>query len=172
MITGQRAFCGDSAIEVMNAILKEEPPEFGETKERISPQLEMIVRRCLEKQPERRFHSAHDLGFALEALSSGSFGGSFGSSSPRLQTAAMAPAVTERIGAARGYGRERLIWLAATVLLALTALVAAWVYFSRQPAKNPTLRFTIIPPEKATNYGRAVISPDGHNLIFTASSEG
>jgi Tol biopolymer transport system component len=172
MITGQRAFGGDSAIEVMNAILKEEPPEFGETKERISPQLEMIVRRCLEKQPERRFHSAHDLGFALEALYSGSFGGSFGSSSPRLQTAAVLPAVTERMGVARGYGRERLIWLAATVLLALTALVATLAYFSRQPAKNSALRFTIIPPEKATNYGRAVISPDGRNLIFTGVSEG
>src|SRR5262245_54367261 len=168
MLTGQRAFGGDSAIEVMNAILKEEPPEFGETTEQISPQLEMIVRRCLEKHPERRFHSAHDLSFALEALSSGSFW----SSNPRLQTAAMLPAVTERIGAARGYGRERLIWLAATVLLALTALVAAWAYFSRQPAKNSSLRFTIIPPEKTTNYGRAVISPDGRSLIFTASSEG
>src|SRR5262245_15729453 len=172
MITGQRAFCGDSAIEVMNAILKEDPPEFSETKEQISPQLEMIVRRCLEKQPERRFHSAHDLSFALEALSSGSFGGSFGSSSLRMQTAALSPAVTERIGAAQWLGRERSIWLAVTVLIALTTLVAARAYFSRQPAKNSALRFTFIPPEKAANYGRAVISPDGRNLIFTASSEG
>ena len=172
MLTGQRAFHGDSLIEVMNAILKEEPPEFGETKGQTNPQLEMIVRRCLEKQPERRFHSAHDLGFALEALSSGSFGGSFGSSSPQLQTAAAVPAVTEKMGAARGYGRERLIWLAATVLLALTALVAAWAYFSRQPEERAAIRFTIVPPEKATDYGRAVISPDGRKLIFTASSEG
>src|SRR5215813_4983458 len=146
MLSGQRAFRGDSAIEVMNAILKEEPPEFSETKEQISPQLEMIVRRCLEKQPERRFHSAHDLGFALEALSSGSFGGSFGSSSPRLQTAAVLPAVTERMGAARWLGRERLIWLSATVLLALTALVAARAYFSRQEAERAALRFTLTPP--------------------------
>ncbi|HEU0175536.1 MAG TPA: protein kinase [Blastocatellia bacterium] len=168
MLTGQRAFHGDSAIEVMNAILKEDPPDFGETKERISPQLEMIVRRCLEKQPERRFYSAHDLAFALDALSSGSFG----SSSPRLQTTAVLPAVTGRMGAARWLGRERLIWLAATVLLALTTLVAAWAYFSRQQAERAALRFTIVPPERATNYGRAVISPDGRNLIFTASSEG
>ena len=130
------------------------------------------MRRCLEKQPERRFHSAHDLGFALEALSSGSFGGSFGSSSPQMQTAAVLPAVTERMGAAPGYSRERLIWLAATVLLALAALVAARAYFSRQPVERSTLRFTIVPPERATNYGRAVISPDGRHLIFTASSEG
>ena len=164
MLTGRRAFRGDSAIEVMNAILKEEPPEFSETKEQISPHLEMIVRRCLEKQPERRFHSAHDLGFALASLSA--------PSSSRLQTAAALPAVTERMSASRWLGRERLIWLAATVLLALTALVAARAYFSRQQAERAALRFTIIPPEKATNYGRAAISPDGRNLMFTASSEG
>jgi len=68
MLSGQRAFPGASAIEVMNAILKEEPTELGETNTKISPQLEKLVRRCLEKQPERRFHSAHDLGFALEAF--------------------------------------------------------------------------------------------------------
>jgi Tol biopolymer transport system component len=164
MLTGQRAFRGDSAIEVMNAILKEEPPEFLETKEQISPQLEMIVRRCLEKQPERRFQSALDLGFALEALSA--------PSSSRLQTLAALPAVTERMGAALGYSRERLIWLAATVLLALTALVAAWAYFSRQPAEHAAMRFIITPPEKASDYGRAAISPDGRNLVFYAESEG
>src|SRR5215813_7631916 len=172
MLTGQQAFRGDSAIEVMNAILKEEPPEFSTSKEQISPQLEMIVRRCLEKQPERRFHAAHDLGFALEALSSGSFGGNFGSSSQRLQTSAVSPAVTERMVAARWLSRERMIWLAGTVLLALTALGAAWAYFSRRPTDNVVLRFTITPPEKANNYGRAVISPDGRNLIFTGVSEG
>src|SRR5262249_21654784 len=72
MLSGQRAFRGAAAIEVMNAILKEEPPELGEANTRISPQIEKLVRRCLEKQPERRFHSAHDLGYALEALSASS----------------------------------------------------------------------------------------------------
>src|SRR4029450_7752516 len=65
MLTGHRAFRGDSAVEVMNAILKEEPREWTETKVKIPPQLEKIVRRCLEKTPERRFQSTSDLGFAL-----------------------------------------------------------------------------------------------------------
>jgi Tol biopolymer transport system component len=162
MLTGQRAFRGDSAIEVMNAILKEEPPEFSESKDQISPQLEMIMRRCLEKQPERRFQSAHDLGFALEALSA--------PSGSRLQSVATLPAVTERIGAARWLGRERLIWLAATVLLALTALGAAWAYLSRRPEERAALRFIITPPEK--DFGRAAISPDGRSLVFQTVSEG
>src|SRR5262249_31453784 len=69
MLSGKRAFDGDSVADVMSAILKEEPSELCETNAKISPALEKIVRRCLEKKPERRFQTASDLGFALEALS-------------------------------------------------------------------------------------------------------
>jgi eukaryotic-like serine/threonine-protein kinase len=68
MLSGQRAFRRDTAAETMTAILKEDPPELSELKHPISPGLERIVRRCLEKQPEQRFQSAKDLAFALEAL--------------------------------------------------------------------------------------------------------
>src|SRR5262249_61321022 len=60
MLSGKRPFRGASAIEVMNAIMKDEPPELVETKPKASPQLEKLVRRCLEKQPERRFQTASD----------------------------------------------------------------------------------------------------------------
>src|SRR5438874_2869753 len=69
MLAGQRTFRRETMAETMTAILKEEPPELSETNAKVNPQIEKIVRRCLEKQPERRFHSAHDLAFALEALS-------------------------------------------------------------------------------------------------------
>jgi serine/threonine protein kinase len=68
MVSGRRAFHCGSSVETLNAILKDEPAELSQTSTTINPALEKIVRRCLEKQPERRFHSAHDLGFALEAL--------------------------------------------------------------------------------------------------------
>jgi hypothetical protein len=64
MLTGQRAFGGGSVGEMMSAILKEEPPELAEINEKVPPQLERILRRCLEKRPEQRFQSASDLGFA------------------------------------------------------------------------------------------------------------
>ena len=69
MLSGQRAFKGESSIETMNAILKDDPPELETDKLQLSPGLERIVRRCLEKEPARRFHSARDVGFALEAIS-------------------------------------------------------------------------------------------------------
>src|SRR6266704_3337067 len=69
MLSGKRAFHGESAVETMSAILREDPPDLSVTNQSISPGLERIVRHCLEKNPEQRFHSAHDLAFDLEALS-------------------------------------------------------------------------------------------------------
>jgi Tol biopolymer transport system component len=69
MLSGRRAFQGDSAADTMSAILKEDPPELSVTNQSVSPSLDRIVRHCLEKSPERRLHSAHDLAFELEALS-------------------------------------------------------------------------------------------------------
>lgn len=65
MLTGQRPFAGDSSVEVMHAILKEDPPELDEALQVPHP-LERILRSYLAKEPAGRFHSAHDLAFALE----------------------------------------------------------------------------------------------------------
>jgi len=105
MFSGRRPFVGESPIEVMNAILKEEPPELGEANVKISPQLEKIVRRCLEKRPERRFQSTSDLCFALEALSM--------PSGSALTTTTNALEATKR-----GRRRELGAWIAAGVFAA------------------------------------------------------
>jgi eukaryotic-like serine/threonine-protein kinase len=68
MLTGQRAFHRNSSAETMAAILKEDPPEIASTGERqISPTLQRIVHRCLEKDAGQRFQSTKDLNFALES---------------------------------------------------------------------------------------------------------
>src|SRR5438093_13627338 len=113
MLAGQRAFRRDTMAETMTAILKEEPPELSDTNAKISLPLEKIVRRCLDKKPERRFHSASDLAFAIEALSA---------PSGSQVTAAILPSVTEGAGLSRQWlNRERSIWIAMIVLLALAA---------------------------------------------------
>jgi len=89
MITGRRAFRRETMAETMTAILKEEPEELSATNPNINPALERIVSRCLEKKTERRFHSAHDLGFALESLSAPT------SSSGNTMTTAATAAVVE-----------------------------------------------------------------------------
>ncbi|MFN2386661.1 MAG: serine/threonine-protein kinase [Thermoanaerobaculia bacterium] len=69
MLARRRAFPGDSAIETMNAILKDEPPEISASRLGLSPAIERVVRRCLEKSPAERFQSASDLAFALKHVS-------------------------------------------------------------------------------------------------------
>jgi serine/threonine protein kinase len=65
MLSGRRAFVRETPAETMTAVLKEDPPETSNSSHPISPALDRIVRRCLEKSPEQRFQSAKDLSFAL-----------------------------------------------------------------------------------------------------------
>ena len=69
MLSGDRAFRRDTSAETMTAILKEDPPELSTTGKQISPAMDRIVRRCLEKKPLQRFQSARDLAFNLEGVS-------------------------------------------------------------------------------------------------------
>ena len=68
MLTGRRAFTGESDADVLTAILKDDPPLSTGTG-RLTDASARVIRRCLEKDPERRFQHARDLEFALEALS-------------------------------------------------------------------------------------------------------
>src|SRR6266702_4451696 len=74
MLSGKRAFRGESAVETLNAILKDEPKELTATNGNITPAMERLVWHCLEKSPERRFQSATDVAFALESLAGVSSG--------------------------------------------------------------------------------------------------
>ena len=69
MLSGRRAFRGESTADTISAILREDPPELSSTNRGINPALERVVNHCLEKSPEERFNSARDLAFAIEALS-------------------------------------------------------------------------------------------------------
>ena len=169
MLTGQRAFRRETVAETMTAILKEEPPELGETI-KINPALEKIVRCCLQKKPEQRFHSAHDLAFALEALST--------LSSARYETPAAT--VTPELSKGRQFlANARLAWIVAAFLLlsVLIALPFALAYFRRPPIKTtPIVRYDIPAPAKSTlglvRWPAVAVSPDGSTMAFVVSVDG
>src|SRR4030095_11957304 len=69
MLSGRRACGGATTIDVMTAILKEDPPDLPAAERHIQPAVQRIVDRCLEKSPGARFQTASDLAFALESLS-------------------------------------------------------------------------------------------------------
>ncbi|MCA1850370.1 MAG: serine/threonine-protein kinase, partial [Acidobacteria bacterium] len=158
MLSGRRAFQRDSAADTISAILREDPPELSETDRNINPALERVVRRCLEKNREERFHSASDLAFALDALSGVQSSGT---------TTAMAAAAAAK-PARRGKLRERLGWIAAALFLVST-LVLASLHFRRAEPRAETMRFTLPVPEKATFGDLLALSPDGRRLAFVVA---
>jgi eukaryotic-like serine/threonine-protein kinase len=105
MVTGRRAFGGKSASDTMAAILKDEPPAVADSGHSSSPDLDRVIERCLAKNPAQRFHSAHDLAFALRSLSSSTGMPAQGS-------------VTSRIGR----GRVAMAIAALVLILAATGL--------------------------------------------------
>src|SRR5262245_6619003 len=144
MLSGRRAFHGESAAETMSAILKEDPPDLSETNQRISPALERLVNHCLEKNPEERFHSASDLAFAIEALSGG--------------VSSSGQTITTAIPIFRPRTRERMIWLAATAVLLMAVIGLAILYFRRAPEEAHTMRF-FIGPAGQSSFLSSLISP-------------
>ena len=64
IVSGQKPFRGATGADVMAAIVKEDPAALPEA---VPPALQRIVWQCLEKKPEDRFSSAHDLALALQA---------------------------------------------------------------------------------------------------------
>jgi serine/threonine protein kinase len=69
MLSGRRAFRGETTADTISAILKEDPPELTATGRDVPPILERIVQHCMEKDPAVRFQSARDIAFNLESLS-------------------------------------------------------------------------------------------------------
>jgi serine/threonine protein kinase len=66
MLAGVAPYRRESAIETLHAILKEQPVPLRRCTRHIPADLDAIVTRCLEKSPDQRFQSAHDLAFSLE----------------------------------------------------------------------------------------------------------
>ena len=154
MLSGKRAFHGDSSVDTMSAILKEDPPDLSETNRNVSPALERIVRHCLEKNPAERFQSARDVAFNLEALTDIS---------------------TTSRGGLRALPQEEKSarrWLIPAVAVVL--LLASWAAIYRiarggaRPA-NPT--FHEITFRNGTVWD-ARFAPDGQTVIFGAAWDG
>ncbi len=148
MISGKRAFKGDSSVETMNAILKEDPPELNESGLNVTPGLDRIVRHCLEKEPGQRFQSARDLAFDLESLSS--------------LSGAAKPVTGPHVASSKRFGTPLLIAIPALLLL---AAVAFWAGHTTRKSTAPVFsRLTF----RGGHVGAARFSPDGQTIVYSA----
>lgn len=146
MLSGQRAFRRETQIETMHAILRDDPPELTKTDPNLSPAIERVVRRCLEKQADRRFQSASDLAFDIEG-------------------AGAAPTTVERSTPERP--RKKAIPVLLALVMVALAGMGIWLYcFSGRVAKLETMPQTNAPPPVA----RAVESKSVAVLPFVNMS--
>ncbi len=156
MLAGRRAFRGETSVETMSAILKEEPPELTETGRNIPPALDRIARHCLEKNPEERFQSARDVAFALGALSDSS---------------------SSATGALRASMSARWRpWLRLTAEVALVALALSFLFMHHSEQPKSSMLSSILPPPGDGFWANitqpAAISPDGKFLAIIAMRNG
>ena len=156
MLSGRRAFRGDSAVETLNAILKDDPAELSASGRLVPPALERLVRHCLEKRPEDRFQSARDLVFDLEALS-----GLAGSDS--------AVALAAPLRARRSGWRRLLTW--GGLLLGGALLFLAGQDAGHGPAERSLLDYRQATFRRGV-LGAARFAPDGGTLLYSAAWDG
>lgn len=146
MLSGKRAFKGETGVETMNAILKDDPPELSESGLHVTPGLERIVRHCLEKEPGLRFQSARDLAFDLESLSSLS-------------------STSKAVVAQRASRLPRYALLIAVALL-LAAAASFWAGHATRTSSAPLFtRLTF----RGGHVSSARFSPDGHTILYSAA---
>ncbi|HKP69237.1 MAG TPA: protein kinase [Pyrinomonadaceae bacterium] len=160
MLTGQRAFTGETVFDTMHSIVKEDVADFEVSGTRVSPAVEKVMRRCLEKNPDHRFHSAHDLGFALDAVASPT-------SSSGSGLAIAAKALSEDEPAKQSTWTRYAAWGVAALCL-IAAFAFASLYFRRERPRADTMRFAIPPPEKSLFSEGFALSPDGKSMAFVA----
>jgi eukaryotic-like serine/threonine-protein kinase len=161
MATGKKAFEGSSQASLIAAILEREPPAMSSLQPMTPPALDRVVKRCLAKEPEKRWQTGSDLCEELKWIAESG-------SQIRL-------APTAAVKGMPALGRRTLILALGTLLLvAAFASLATW---NLKPAPAPTLqpvsRFTItLPPGQqlaALYSGPALaLSPDGTHLAYVA----
>jgi eukaryotic-like serine/threonine-protein kinase len=147
MMTGCRAFRGETEVDTMTAVLREEPARANLEASATPPGYQDIVKHCLEKDPENRFQSAKDLAFALQTLS------------------ASLPLGVARFRKTTRDTARALPWTLVAGLVAAVALLAV-TRLLHTPASPPAYRRLTF--EAGTVYS-ARFAPDGKSMVYSAA---
>ena len=152
MLSGKRAFRGETSVETMHAILREDPPALSQSGRQIPPALDRIVSHCLEKTPADRFQSARDLAFDLGSLS------------------AVTSAAEGRAIPARRRWPRRLAGVSAVAALS-GLLFWSGVRFGPELSKKPEPTFRRLTSRRG-NVLSARFTPDGKTVVYSAAWDG
>ncbi len=162
-LTGKRPFDGETTTDVIGAILHKEP-DWGALPPDTPPTVQLLLRRCLAKDRNRRLHDIADARIELEQAIADPT-----SSSLRLGSEAISVADARW---RRAKWRRRLPWELAGVLAITLALTAVLLWRATNPREAPVIRFTeTLPPGESvaiSDIPAVAVSPDGTLLAYVA----
>jgi Tol biopolymer transport system component len=162
MVTGMKAFEGESAARVMSAILRDEPTRVSSIVPVTPAALEALIHACLAKDPNDRWQNIADVARQLRHLRDMMTSGHSGAIS------ASGPRPAGAIGR-----RSRVGWVAVAAGLAVIVIAAAFAartWFSRSASTtSPQLHASILPPAGMFLTDALALSPDGTRLVFVAA---
>jgi eukaryotic-like serine/threonine-protein kinase len=164
VLTGKRAFDGETKTAVLAAILKDQPAPISQFQPQVPRALDRVVRKCLEKKPAERWHSAHDLKQTLELIDL---------AGPNSTSASASDSQAESLRLNRGGEHKKWLWaVVGAVVIAAGAAMAVWAPW-RKAAPTQAVRFEVGPAAKMTliNGGAMTVSPDGRWMVFPADAE-
>jgi serine/threonine protein kinase len=145
MLSGKFAFHGSTGADTVSAILNQDPPPLGQIRSEISPVLQRIVHRCLQKDPDQRFFSAADVAIDLEDSRTVS-----GSESPR------------------GLSRKQRALVGAAIALALLGTNPLSFWVGRRVAPTHVPQFQRLTYRRGF-VGSARFAPDGQTIVYSAA---
>jgi len=160
MATGRRAFEGKSKTSLIAAIVSSQPAPISAVAPMTPPALDHVVRRCLEKEPEDRWHSAHDVAGVLRWI--GEAGSQAGVAGPMTL---------------RRKSRERIAWILAAAMT-IAAMAAVALRRDNGPARQegPGVVRSLLPiasgQQQYDTFHTLVISPDGRTVAWVDSEAG
>lgn len=172
MVTGKQTFRKPTSAETIGAILHEEPPSLSQLAPATPPALQRVVHRCLEKNPEQRFHSAHDLAFALEVTSDSAIPSSTSADPHQGGAIPGEGAATSESGHGAVVDKplrkqQPWLWVLGVTALALLTFggFMVWRAEHRTPRLASEQQVTANPSEAPIV--AAVISPDGKYVAYS-----
>lgn len=149
MATGRTPFDGSTSGEICGAILYQHPVSSAQVNPQISPALDSVIRKALEKDRNLRYQSAADMRTDLQRLKRDTETGRIVANSDRMTTAAASPSSGQVLTRP---GRAKLAMILLPILLVCAAIAGALYYRAHQP-KALTERDTVVLAEFTNKTG-------------------